>query len=776
VGLFRRESRALAVPEIRDPKAATTQLRFTSPGQPQVAEWDANQAIRFGYLANVIAFRCVQIIADTLAARPFRAGVVPPSRPGDPVDFNPDARLAQLLGPLPGAAAPKLAARKLWHWTVTQRLVTGRHGWEIEADGDQIVALWPLTSANLNAHPTSSGTEWFRGFTYGRPDDLRTLQPSQVHYGWDPHPGNFREPVSPLMSSRYDLSIALALDRYSFGFLKNNAVPAHVIVVDEFDSSDEFESFKRQWQGAYQGPDNVGKTHFHEAERGDDGKLSESIFIQTLGVTAKDARFIEQHQASLSRIAISLGVPWSKLDASGRTYENADAEDEWFWNSTIVPMADKLAEEVNADLAPRLGPEVGWFDLSGIRALRGRPPVDAQGAAALVQAGIASAEELRAWYGLTGPAPVLAPEIPALPVAGGTDASLEPGGTERSRGGDPEAARRSGEEEGEARRIEAPQDRDAEEVRATVDQEARRGAIWRATDALIVRQERIWERTFRRLFADQQKATLARLEGNSRAKKIAALTDPQEVRAITDPPFDPDFWRDRTEAEARALFEQLASQSFARLESSFGVSFDLEAEFAQLFIGNRANQLAGQVTATTYNQITQAMMDGVVEGEGIPDIARRIRDVFDQATTNRATVIARTEVISGFNASALAAAGSLPNDVVAGQQWIATRDARTRPSHASADGQIVAVGQPFLVGGSAAAYPGDPALPAKETIQCRCTVAFLTPEEFETEAATFAAAESVSPVPVGRARVALALVPTGDFDESRFRRALEVPA
>ena len=158
------------------------------------------------------------------------------------------------------------------------------------------------------------------------------------------------------------------------------------------------------------GPDNVNKTHFHEADG--DGPLSEAIYIQTLGVNAKDARFIEQHQASLRRVAISLGVPWSKLDASGRTYENADAEDEWFWNSTIMPLADKLSEEVNASLAPRLGSEVGWFDLSGIRALRGRPPVDAQGAAALVQAGIASAEELRAWYGLTGPAPSPRPSSP----------------------------------------------------------------------------------------------------------------------------------------------------------------------------------------------------------------------------------------------------------------------------------------------------------------------------------------------------------------------------
>jgi uncharacterized protein with gpF-like domain len=286
----------------------------------------------------------------------------------------------------------------------------------------------------------------------------------------------------------------------------------------------------------------------------------------------------------------------------------------------------------------------------------------------------------------------------------------------------------------------------------------------------LVRHEKIWERRFRALFGEQERSTIARLEGNARSKKILALK-PDEVRAFGDQPFDPAYWRDRTEDEARSLYEQLASSSFARLEASFGVSFDLEEEFAQLFIGNRANQLAGQVTDTTYRAITDAMSEGVAEGEGIPDIAARIRAVFADASSNRSVVIARTEVISGFNASALSAASSLPHDVVAGQQWIATRDSRTRPTHATADGQIVPVGQPFMVGGAAGMYPGDPALPAGETVQCRCTVAFLTPEEFNAEAALWA--EAAPPVPVGRARVALTLVPTGVFDEPRFRRALE---
>jgi HK97 family phage portal protein len=769
---YATEGRALPVREFRDPTAATAQIKFSSPSQAQVPEWDANQALRFGYLANVIAYRCVQIIADTIAARPFRAGLTPPERPGMPAEHNPSARLSQLLGPLPGAAAPNLPARKLWQWSIVQRIVTGRHGWEIELDGDAVVALWPLTSANLKAYPTSSGTDWFRGFAYGRDDDLRSLSTSQVHYGWDPHPNNFREPVSALMSSRYDLSIALASDRYSFGFLKNNAVPAHIVVIDAFAEEKEYEAFKRQWAGAYTGPDNANRTHFHEADRSDDptAKLSEAIYVETLGVSAKDARFIEQHRASLERIAISLGVPWSKLDASGRTFDNADAEDEAFWQGTILPVADKLAEEVNASLAPRLGSEVGWFDLSGIRALRNRPPVSATDAAALVMANIADREEVRVWFGLTGPAPErVEPQLALPPAMEEPDDGDEPGTVDRSRGGAPRAVGQGREEE--AGRSPTQEDGDAgQEVRATVDQEARRAAIWKATDALLVRHEKIWERRFRALFGEQERSTIARLEGNARSKKILALK-PDEVRAFGDQPFDPQYWRDRTEDEARSLFEQLASSSFARLEATFGVSFDLEEEFAQLFIGNRANQLAGQVTDTTYRAITDAMSEGVTEGEGIPDIASRIRAVFADATSNRSVVIARTEVISGFNASALSAASSLPHDVVAGQQWIATRDSRTRPSHATADGQIVPVGQPFMVGGAAGMYPGDPALPAGETIQCRCTVAFLTPEEFNAEAALWA--EAAPPVPVGRARVALTLVPTGTFDEPQFRRALE---
>jgi hypothetical protein len=292
--------------------------------------------------------------------------------------------------------------------------------------------------------------------------------------------------------------------------------------------------------------------------------------------------------------------------------------------------------------------------------------------------------------------------------------------------------------------------------------------LWRQTDDAVRRQEAKWERSFRKLFAKQQATTIARLESPSRSKRAA------EGRVRADELFDPRFWEPVTFEVADDLNRDLWHDAYVLEGSRLGVSFGLLNPLAEEMILTRSNQLAGGVTNTTYEAVQAAMAEGVAEGDDIPGIARRIRSVFGDASALRATTIARTEVVGGFNAATYSGLVSLdPSVGIVGVEWIATRDARTRETHVHADGQAVWMGQPFQVGGSSMLYPGDPNGAAKETVNCRCTLTGLTAESLQ-EKAELVSAAPMPAVPLDRASAALAMVRVGEFDEARVRRALEV--
>ncbi len=115
------------------------------------------------------------------------------------------------------------------------------------------------------------------------------------------------------------------------------------------------------------------------------------------------------------------------------------------------------------------------------------------------------------------------------------------------------------------------------------------------------------------------------------------------------------------------------------------------------------------------NQITQ----GVLLGESMPKIARRVRDV---TLSNMATAMrtARTSVTAAENAGRVDSyrrARSLGIELK--QEWLATLDLRTRSSHRKLDGEKVEVGEKFSNG---CRYPGDPEAAYAETCNCRCAL------------------------------------------------------
>lgn len=129
--------------------------------------------------------------------------------------------------------------------------------------------------------------------------------------------------------------------------------------------------------------------------------------------------------------------------------------------------------------------------------------------------------------------------------------------------------------------------------------------------------------------------------------------------------------------------------------------------------------------AATQRALESDLITGLLKGDSIRDIAKRIKGTIESDDLAPAIRIARTETTYAQN-SARQSVGEegerLGFKML--KQWVATSDGRTRDEHSDADGQIVPVDQPFEVGGEELMFPGDFSMGASawNTVNCRCTI------------------------------------------------------
>lgn len=116
------------------------------------------------------------------------------------------------------------------------------------------------------------------------------------------------------------------------------------------------------------------------------------------------------------------------------------------------------------------------------------------------------------------------------------------------------------------------------------------------------------------------------------------------------------------------------------------------------------------------NTITQ----GILKGEGIPKIEKRLRD--NLINMNRASSVraARTAYTNAQNAGQLdQMLEAEKQGIKMKKQWLSTSDGRTRDSHIGMNGEIKPLREPFSNG---LLYPADSKGKPAEVYNCRCTM------------------------------------------------------
>ena len=131
-------------------------------------------------------------------------------------------------------------------------------------------------------------------------------------------------------------------------------------------------------------------------------------------------------------------------------------------------------------------------------------------------------------------------------------------------------------------------------------------------------------------------------------------------------------------------------------------------------------QRAVTVSETIKQALRRVLVQGQEDGVGESMLATMIQREATHLSRTNAARIGRTEAHTAANLGSDEAARATGLTMI--KEWASAEDSRVRESHAKADGDEVGLDEAFNVGGSALMFPGDPAGPPKEIINCRCTV------------------------------------------------------
>lgn len=118
-------------------------------------------------------------------------------------------------------------------------------------------------------------------------------------------------------------------------------------------------------------------------------------------------------------------------------------------------------------------------------------------------------------------------------------------------------------------------------------------------------------------------------------------------------------------------------------------------------------------------KINAETLQGILQGESMDKIAKRLRNVQEMNKT-QAIRSARTIVTGAENKGRLDSHKRAEEDgIILEEKWVATKDGRTRHSHAMLNGETKKTNETFSNG---LEYPGDPSGRPEEVYNCRCTM------------------------------------------------------
>lgn len=319
--------------------AAKALIALHRLGQPAWTPRDYASLARQGYERNVIAYRCVRLVAEAAASAPLKV-----VEGGDVHTDHP--LLALLKHPNPEQSGAELL-ESFYGFLQT----AGNAYLEaalIDGAPRELYVLRPdRMKAKLGKSGWAEGYEYTadgRAVTFARPADgmspilhLRLFHPTNDHYG-----------LSPLEAAAVSVDLHNAASAWNKALLDNAARPSGALVYKgpegaENLTAEQFGRLKAELEDAYQGSANAGRPLV----------LDGGLDWRAMSLTPAEMDFLAAKNNAAREIALAFGVPPMLLGIPGdNTYSNYKEANLAFWKQTVLPLVRKTAAALTGWFAP----------------------------------------------------------------------------------------------------------------------------------------------------------------------------------------------------------------------------------------------------------------------------------------------------------------------------------------------------------------------------------------------------------------------------------------
>ena len=647
-------------------------------------------------------YSCVSAISDEIATTNFHLY----QRKGNEVEEIFEHDLLDLLFKVNDYTT------KFDHWWLTQEYLelVGEAPWLLDRSGEdgKPVAMYLL-------RPDKLSIKFDKDKIIGKyvyeisPQQKEEFEPEQIIFIKYPSPSKPLRGRGTLEAATQTVDLDFYAEKWNVNFFYNAARPDALLTTKGKLTSDQIKRLHHQWKKQFQGIDKVSKLAVLEA----------GLEYKQLQLSQKDMDFLEQQKFSRDKILSIFRVPKSVIAISDDVNRsNAETGAYAFARWTIKPKMTRIVAQLNEFLVPMFGDDLfltfddpvpenvemkikeykealgpsSWMTVNEVREKEGMSPIHGGDAiyrqVAMVPAGEAGQESK-----------LITMTARRKKVS---QHRMIPGGRTPRKGLEEidEKIEKIIESQLSTKKKgykkEKPEKKIPKEI---TDLEG----FWKKQIGVEEKYEKKLIVKLKDIFGEQEKQIIKRLEEQSKQ----AL-----AKGFGKKDYSQQYWVNMKLSIVRTLLN--VSKESAKIalatKALFGDSIEeqgqvaldeinVDAQFSrgvavQGYLKKYPIKFAKEVNERTNERIRKTLTEGVVEGESVYKLSKRITTVFDEARGYRSKTIARTEVsrATGFATEE----AYKQSGVVEGKRWLTAFDDRTCQYCALMNGKTVDLGKNYL--------------------------------------------------------------------------------